>query len=71
MANYITERIGILDMNGGDGLLSVEGSPINSKSGDIYGIRLPNLHNKQFATSFSFFVPLRHLFDQEKVHLFG
>jgi hypothetical protein len=28
VANYITENLGLLDLNGGDGLLSVEGSPV-------------------------------------------
>jgi hypothetical protein len=46
VANYITEHVGILDLSGGDGLLSVEGSPIQSENGNICGIRLPNLHNR-------------------------
>lgn len=48
--------MGILDLNGSDGLLSTEGSPIyHANSGELEGIRLPNLHNRQFATSFAFF----------------
>ena len=46
VANYITDYVGILDLSGGDGLLSVEGSPIQSENGQLCGIRLPNLHNR-------------------------
>jgi hypothetical protein len=65
VANYISDYVGILDLSGGDGLLSVEGSPIQSESGHVCGIRLPNLHNKQFATSFSFFMPIYHILDDQ------
>jgi hypothetical protein len=48
IANYLLgDTMGILDLNGSDGLLSTEGSPIyNANSGDLEGIRLPNLHNR-------------------------
>jgi hypothetical protein len=57
VANYVSKSIGILDLNGGEGLLNVEGSPV-IQDGQICGIRLPNFHNRKFATSFSFFYPL-------------
>jgi hypothetical protein len=45
VANYVADNIGILDLNGGEGLLNVEGSPIFTEEGELAGIRLPNLHN--------------------------
>ena len=45
IANYLTPLVGILDLNGGDGLLSVEGSPILSSGSDkLLGIR--QFHDK-------------------------
>ena len=63
MANYISEKIGILDLNGSEGMLSVEGSPI-IRNERLVGIRLPNLHNRLYATSFSFFTPITSLFEK-------
>ena len=57
VANYVSQTVGILDLNGSEGLLSVEGSPI-IKDNCVVGIRLPNLHNRLYATSFSFFTPI-------------
>ena len=61
VANYIANTIGILDLNGGEGPLNVEGSPIFSSNDKLTGIRLPNLHNQEYATSFSFFTPFSSL----------
>ena len=61
VANYVNENVGILDLNGGEGLLSVEGSPVISHQESrpiLSGIRLPNLINRKSATSFSLFVPI-------------
>lgn len=59
--------MGLLDLNGSEGLLHVEGSPIiNSENqNQIVGIRLPNFYNLPYATSFSFFVTIDAIFKEE------
>ena len=58
MANFLNDDLGILDLEGSDGLVSVEGSPVLTIDGNLAGVRLPNLFNDKTFTSFQFFVPI-------------
>lgn len=63
IANYLGDRvkIGVMDLDGTEGLAGSEGSPVKV-NGEVVGIRLPNLYNKTLFTTFALFLPINYLF---------